>query len=426
MRRAHAVSLAEEQAFWEQKLSRFRANTSEYATIVGKLAQIADQERHAEDRSLKEGRKEAADEAITAKKKELQENEQVHEALTRSWEEDLKQMEQTAQEATRSAEARIAAEAKVAEARVQFQLVTGAINDQQAAYMQAEIRAKAYGDQIKALEEELVQLHAIEAQGGNTQGRQAQVQDKVVNLKGDQQAAIIQGATKGAAAFEKPWLKAFTGITNGWMRVQDQILLGQTSLAQGAVRMLQDFELSFIHAFENILINEVKTSAQRALVHKTTNIDIVASDTTAAAAGDAIHKQSAIKGIFMDAKSAAAGAFKGVMTHIPPPANFILAPVAAAGAFAGVMALAAFEKGGIVGGPAGAAVPIVAHAGERVLNVAQTRNFETLVSNSPQSRSVVNVNARVNQNFTSAKASSARETRSTVQGLARRGKLGLA
>jgi hypothetical protein len=35
MRRAHAVSLAEEQAFWEQKLSRFRANTSEYATIVG-------------------------------------------------------------------------------------------------------------------------------------------------------------------------------------------------------------------------------------------------------------------------------------------------------------------------------------------------------------------------------------------------------
>jgi hypothetical protein len=80
------------------------------------------------------------------------------------------------------------------------------------------------------------------------------------------------------------------------MRVQDQILLGQTSLAQGAVRMLQDFELSFIHAFENILINEVKTSAQRALVHKTTNIEIVASDTTSAAAGDAIHKQSAIEG----------------------------------------------------------------------------------------------------------------------------------
>jgi len=425
MRRAHAVSLAEEEAFWQQKLSRFRENTAQYATIVAKLAQIADQERRAEDRSLKEGRKESADEAITAKKKEQQENEQVHDALMRSWDEDLKQMEQLAQEATRSAETRIAAEAKVAEARVQFQLATGAINEQQAAYLQAQIRANAYAEQIKALENELRQLQSIEAQGGNTQGRQAQLQDKVVGLKGDQQAVLIQGATKDAIAFEKPWLKAFNGIAQGWMRVQDQILMGQTSLAQGAVRMLQEFELSFIHAFENILINEVKTSAQRALVHKTTNTEIVASDTTSAAAGEAIHKQSALKGIFMDAKSAAAGAFKGVMTHIPPPANFILAPVAAAGAFAGVMALAAFEKGGIVGGPAGAAVPIVAHAGERVLNVAQTRNFETLVSNSSQARNTT-VNARVNQYFPNAgAASSARSTRASVEGLARRNKLAL-
>lgn len=425
MRRAHAVSLAEEQAFWEQKLSRFRANTSEYATIVGKLAQIADQERKAEERGLKEGRKDAADEAIAAKKKELQEDEQIHDALTRSWEEDLKQMEQTALEATRSADARIAAEAKVAEARVSFQLATGAINEQQAAYLQAQIRAKAYGDQIKVLEEELRQLKSIEAQGGNTQVRQSQAQDKIVGLQGDQQSVIIQGATKSATAFEKPWLKAFTGITQGWMRVQDQILLGQISLAQGAVRMLQDFELSFIHAFENILIEEVKNSAKRSLVHKVANTEIVASDATSAAAGEAIHKEGALKSIFMDAKTAAAGAFKGVMTHIPPPANFILAPIAAAGAFAGVMALAAFEKGGIVGGPAGAAVPIVAHAGERVLNVAQTRNFETLVSNASQARNTT-VNARVNQYFPNASAgSSARETRSAVQGLARRNKLAI-
>jgi hypothetical protein len=60
------------------------------------------------------------------------------------------------------------------------------------------------------------------------------------------------------------------------------------------------------------------------------------------------HKALAQSGIFVDAKAAAAHAFKWVMEDVPFPANVALAPAAAAAAFAGVMAFGAFEKGGIV------------------------------------------------------------------------------
>jgi hypothetical protein len=96
---------------------------------------------------------------------------------------------------------------------------------------------------------------------------------------------------------------------------------------------------------------------------------------------DAIDARQKLK----DAASAARGAFKSVMHALPFPANVIVAPMAAAGAFA---AVEAFEHGGVVGGSRGMAVPVLAHAGERVLTPTQTQNFETLVNNRSTSSSV--------------------------------------
>jgi hypothetical protein len=87
-----------------------------------------------------------------------------------------------------------------------------------------------------------------------------------------------------------------------------------------------------------------------------------------------------------DAAVAAAGAL-AYYSAINPPA----APALAAAQFAITMAyapMAAFAEGGVVNGQRGMGVPILAHAGERVLTPGQTENFHKLVNqttNAPSS-----------------------------------------
>jgi hypothetical protein len=426
LRISHQVTLDEEKTFWQQRLDNYSKASAQYAEIVGKLAQITDQQRKAEERGLKEGSRQSTDELIAGKKKELEEDERINEAVTKAWEDDLKQQEESAQAATRSAEVQIEAAAKVAEARVQYALATGAISQETAAHELAAIKAKAYGDQIQVLQEELRKLQQIEGQGGNTQVRQNEVQDKVVGLRGDQNAAITQGATREANAFAKAWEKGFRDVAQQFNRVQDQILTGQISIAQGGARMAQALTVDAIKWAEKELLQFVGLNARKLVAKQATNQAGVASDAAAATEGVAITRSSALQEAFIAAKLAAVGAFKGVMQHIPAPLNFILAPIAAAAAFAGTMAWAAFEQGGVarVTGPA------YLHAGERILTASQTKKFDhamssASVSTMSSSHSSTTINARVNQNFNNGKASSARETRASIQNLARRGKLAL-
>jgi hypothetical protein len=54
--------------------------------------------------------------------------------------------------------------------------------------------------------------------------------------------------------------------------------------------------------------------------------------------------------------------------------------------------LASFDQGGIVSGMHGMPVPIMAHAGERVLSAPQTQNFERMVNSSTSSSRNAHIN----------------------------------
>jgi hypothetical protein len=129
--------------------------------------------------------------------------------------------------------------------------------------------------------------------------------------------------------------------------------------------------------------------------------------------------------IFADAKTAAANTYAAV-SAIPVVGPF-LAPPAAAAAFAGVLAFDSFGAGGVVQGGGGMAVPVLAHAGERVLTQSQTQNFESLVnmrtSSSSQS-STLNMGG-LTQNFHGSQPSP-REAARGMQDAIRRGRLRLA
>lgn len=111
----------------------------------------------------------------------------------------------------------------------------------------------------------------------------------------------------------------------------------------------------------------------------TANAVQLASTTGAAAATVAVNKATATQSIGAKAADAAAGAWNA-LSNIPivGPA---LGAAAAAATWVGVMALAAFEKGGIIPGSVGSAVPILGHAGEAVLPQPLTQMLMSTAQN---------------------------------------------
>jgi hypothetical protein len=118
-----------------------------------------------------------------------------------------------------------------------------------------------------------------------------------------------------------------------------------------------------------------------------------AAGTAALVAGHALQGASNVASVTGDAAVAAAGAYAA--TAMIPFVGPELAPGVAAATFAAVMAfapLAAFEAGGVVGGMSGMPVPIMAHAGERVLSAPQTQNFERMVNSSTSNSRSAHIN----------------------------------
>lgn len=162
--------------------------------------------------------------------------------------------------------------------------------------------------------------------------------------------------------------------------------------------------------------------AQKIVGHQTTSATDLATATATAASKQALTISS---NVAMAESAAGVAAAEGAASAaIGGP---IAAAAAASATYAAVqpfVAMAAFAHGGVVGGPGGMAVPILAHAGERVLTPGQTQNFERMVNNSSSVTGGNNtLHANVTQNFHGAKASSAKETRKAISALMRQGKL---
>lgn len=83
--------------------------------------------------------------------------------------------------------------------------------------------------------------------------------------------------------------------------------------------------------------------------------------------------------VSMAAGQAAAWQFADVMEAVPFPANIGVAPGAAAAAFGETMGFAAAEKGGIIDGSLGEAVPIVGHGKEMVLPADLSQGLQSMI-----------------------------------------------
>lgn len=280
--------------------------------------------------------------------------EKTNRELNNSIEQEKKQQEEVvrqyrekvryAAEAAQAAQTEAQAQHSIAVAQIQAAEAIGQLSRTGADQARAAADAELYRERLEAIDEELSKLvpHTEEY------NRVLRQRDQLVAA---QKVSGIQDQTRTTQDLAAPYVKAAQTINQAWLGMQDKLIFGTRFVGQAFANMGVSMLESVARSFEQMLVKQLQYEIQSRIAHQVSNQAKLASDAQTAAAGDAINRTSALKEEFINAKVAATAAFKGVMNHVPPPLNFILAPVAAAAAFAGTLAVGAFEKGGIITGP---------------------------------------------------------------------------
>jgi hypothetical protein len=387
--------------YWADRLNAFAKGSSQYLDIQKRItADDVEGARAAHDAIAKfKANAKASDERGPA--------EQM--AAARSMEEMNKKLLEQADDVTRTgarwepynkamgASAEIAAKLNISmqETRLKIAEETGAITPLAAAHQLAAIHTAQHTQELKILEAELAKLQAQAANAPDSSldgqktvdpkvaAQMQELQNKIALAKGSQANQGAQDTAAVSAQIAKPYLTAFNQINSGWLKVQNDLIQGNKRIGQDFREMGLHMVQSMAAGAEKMLADWARMELRKVMMHRLTMTQNTATDAAGAATSDSISAISAMKQA-THAAGVAAGKAWSALAGIP-----IVGPelgaVAAAATYAGVLALAAFEKGGIVGGSAGSAVPILAHAGERVLSNSQTSKFESMVNNNSSS-----------------------------------------
>lgn len=250
--------------------------------------------------------------------------------------------------------------------------------------------------------------------------------------KGNQQQ--LQDTDKILQQELQKYKTTYQTITNDFNSTVAKLITSTESPGRAFARML-DSMIEQLAVFvlqygekkaEMWILDEIATRAHSAatLAALTAEGDaVLAMQTTQTTAGVAAQKAAAVGEITTDAAVAGAGAYAA--TAAIPLVGPELAPGAAAASYAGALSflgLAAFEKGGIVGGMSGMPVPIMAHAGERVLTTQQTQNFERVANSTSNHRAVnIHYNPSINAYDRSGMKQTLTAERDTILSIVRQG-----
>lgn len=199
-----------------------------------------------------------------------------------------------------------------------------------------------------------------------------------------QSARQIQAINQDAALqMQQKFQQAFTAMTGPLNTFVDHWLTSGRQMGVAFVKMADQMAMNFINAEIKMLEHHLQMAIQKRVITQTNNAAEVASNATAAATTTAVDQKTAMQSLAASAASAAGKAWQA-LSGIP-----IVGPALGAGAaaatYAGVMALGVFDQGGIMG--TGQMGVNLSGADERVLNPAQTANFEKMVNQSTSSSS---------------------------------------
>ncbi len=399
-RALHEITLGEEAGYWRKRLHEFEVGSSEYETVVDKVnsAMIAEGNRAAE--MIKRGNEKIA----SAQKESAERNEHGSDIMLGAdnamakWQKTTSEaILQTGQrwesyhrEVARANDIQAKNDAALSLAVVAQKHATGSLTAFSGAEHRAAIHTELFREKLQSLNAELERLRSKQkldpVTGMNTDPQnaaaQASVQGQIAQTQGQQQLSSISDKTATAQALATPFQKAFSGINSSWLQVQNAMIFGTQRIGIQFQNMGAHMVMGLAQQCEEMLATWAEHEALKLALHLVTGQQMVAQSAAETAQKQAIQVMANQAAVTSSAAVAAAAA---------APSGAAAGPAGAAAAAASTFALVegtyaplaatAFELGGIVNGMPGQAVPIVAHAGERVLTTGQTKTFESLVNN---------------------------------------------
>lgn len=354
LKTAHELTLGEEIRFWQERLAAAKKGSAEYEAILAKLAPLM-------QRAMK-----------------LPGNTEPLDVLSP----DLSKVEISA-DAIDKTVAQHAAAVK--------EIIDG---DRAAAQEKIRIAQQDYQDLSEKLRGQVELGKMTDEQRLDDLRKAAAEERRIVQ----EQSHFLQMLDMGDAQRYRQDLNQEAQQQRQWARTIDQINLQLAldtkshwqQIADQMQQSLQQMTVQFNQAVGQWVVTGhgfAQTMAQAMGNLTRTMTAEILKQTEQWLAGFAKQKLGLKGQIFADAKTAAANTWSAV-SAIPVVGPF-LAPPAAAAAFAGVMALDSFDAGGVVRGGGAMGVPVLAHAGERVLSREQTANFEQMVNRSSSTSSSV-------------------------------------
>ena len=363
------ASAAEEQRYWQSKLSLFQEGSTQYDAVLRHI-EAADQ--HAQEQSKKRAEAQEKD-AVEATKAVIAATagssaflKQIDEDLTRTGE----RWQSYWKDQAKGAEIAASVAQNISMAQLRALQASGGISALGAAQVEAALHAEEHRLKIKALEEELERLQAMadKSPKGPTgenlvdpkvAAQIAQVKNSIAAESGAGKVQAIGDQSSVAQQIAQPWLTASTMIETGFVNMQRQVLTGQKSFTQSMLQLSSQLALNALQNIEKVLFAEIKKEIMITATHAAQKAAQTTVNATSAAADIAISKTSnATQGL-----DAAKLVFKNVYAQVSgwPFVGPVLAPILAGGAFA---AVAAFEQGTMQVPREGMAV---LHPGEAVL-----------------------------------------------------------
>ena len=301
--------------------------------------------------------------------------EEQEKAEKRQAEEWKKAHQEEIEKAKEKAQAEIKALDDIYEATVRnikFELELGRISSKNATAQLAAASQKKADDTVTSLQKEQSIFDPLmgqqEATAFNKLQDQMTAEQRKATLERERLAQqeslkFVQEYKKAAAMFNTDFVKALNSVIDKTQTVQQAFAKMFNELILGVADFVAQYLLKMAEKWAMERIMQVTGIGKQHAVQAASNEATVLGDAAVAAAG--------------------AMAYYSVIDPINAPAY-------AAIAFAETEAwgsLAGFERGGVVGGSRGMAVPILAHAGERVLTAQQTDNFHELLSQRSQPQS---------------------------------------
>lgn len=369
----HGVTPAEEAAYWQQYLGRFKDGSSEAIRVWQQYNQAIQQEAQKAHQTFEKNAEIIKRVSAMDTENPLASNHGGMIGTSAQW-------EQARRAEERTVEITAQANARIAESRIAIDAVNGKLTPLAAAWELQRQHVEEFAAAMKRLNAEMDEWNDkskhTDMTDAQKQEQKNNVSGKIASLQGQQGLTAQQDQQNIASKMAKPYIDGFNMIDSAWLQTQNALIWGTKSISKEFANMGARLVMSVAASFEKMMAEQVRHQIMSIASADAANHIKQTNETSSQAVGLALHKQNAKEEGTVDAKSAAVGAFKWVMKEVPTPLNWVLAPAAAAAAFAGAASLMSFSIGGRVPETNVALV----HKGERVLTERQNQAFEGALS----------------------------------------------